>query len=63
MDPVSTYFESKNQIALKQMEVLGEMDLRSLLSELGGSGGGKSKGTSNQAEQAPVEEEVVNKNL
>ena len=57
MDPLCTYFESRNQIASKQSEIIGDIDLKSLLSEMGSSGGSKAKTTGSETESQEQEQE------
>jgi hypothetical protein len=63
MDPLSTYFEVRNQISNKQSELIGDIDLKSLLSQMGTGGGGSvSKGPEVEAESADQEPEQVSSN-
>lgn len=57
MDPVSTYFESIDRVAARQREILGDLDLRAMLSSLGGgTGASKVALDSPQTEQAEQEQ-------
>lgn len=58
MDPLLTYFEAKNRVISRQKEVMGDIDLGSLVSCLG-SGSGAASSEPQVADDAPQEEEKV----